>query len=43
MKTGVVEYYDFGFWNADCEQFAGTAEPQRAQSKPNEDSLTSKK
>jgi len=31
---------EFGFQNADCGQFTGTAE---AQSKPNEDSLTSKK
>jgi hypothetical protein len=34
---------DFRLRNVDCGQFTGTAEAQRAQSKPNEDSLTSKK
>ena len=43
MEWWILCIAEFGFQNADCGQFTGTAEAQKAQSKPNEDSLTSKK
>jgi hypothetical protein len=43
MEWWSISIGDFRMGISDRGQFTGTAEAQRAQRKPNEDSLTSKK